>query len=266
VLRTYPYRRNGYPFAPAGERSAARGYGKALSMARNLIYVEDQYLWSDDVAAPFAAALAAHPDLRLIAVLPAFTDTTGMTRVAESIGRRAALASLQAAGGDRVAVYGLENAAGTPIYVHAKTTVIDDTWTSVGSDNLNMRSWTHDSEVSCAVIDDPVAEPGSASDSFGQRLRLMLMREHLGRSDTDDEDLRDGRSAFDAFRASAQALDVWHQRGGVGPRPAGQLRAYVLPASNRLQRALAVPLYRWICDPDGRQLTTRRRSKPSDVS
>jgi phosphatidylserine/phosphatidylglycerophosphate/cardiolipin synthase-like enzyme len=40
------------------------------------------------------------------------------------------------------------------VYVHAKACVVDDTWTCVGSDNLNLRSWTHDSELSCAVIDD----------------------------------------------------------------------------------------------------------------
>ena len=46
LLRTYPRRMGGYPFAPAGERSVARGYTKALSQARHLIYIEDQYLWS----------------------------------------------------------------------------------------------------------------------------------------------------------------------------------------------------------------------------
>ena len=30
VLRTYPRRRHGYPFAPDGERSVARAYAKAL--------------------------------------------------------------------------------------------------------------------------------------------------------------------------------------------------------------------------------------------
>ena len=51
------------------------------------------------------------------------------------------------------AIYGLENHAGTPVYVHAKACVIDDTWTTIGSDNFNRRSWTHDSELSAVVID-----------------------------------------------------------------------------------------------------------------
>ena len=40
---------------------------------------------------------------------------------------------------DRFAIYDLENEAGTPIYVHAKTVVVDDTWVAVGSDKLHRR-------------------------------------------------------------------------------------------------------------------------------
>src|SRR6185437_6036857 len=58
LLRTYGRRLGGYPFAPRGERSVARGYVKALHQARRLIYIEDQYLWSSDVGAQIARALA----------------------------------------------------------------------------------------------------------------------------------------------------------------------------------------------------------------
>ncbi|GAB2757576.1 hypothetical protein GCM10027039_16290 [Terrabacter koreensis] len=52
LLRTYGRRLGGYPFAPLGERSVARGYTKAFANARRLIYIEDQYLWSAEVCAP----------------------------------------------------------------------------------------------------------------------------------------------------------------------------------------------------------------------
>ena len=58
VLRTYPAVRPRYPFAPDGERSIARGYVKAIRRARRLIYLEDQYLWSTEVADLFAAGAA----------------------------------------------------------------------------------------------------------------------------------------------------------------------------------------------------------------
>ena len=77
LLRTYPVRRPGYPFARRGERSVARGYTKALSRARSLVYVEDQYLWSADVAGVFADALRREPDLRMVFVIPRFPDQDG---------------------------------------------------------------------------------------------------------------------------------------------------------------------------------------------
>jgi len=57
VVRTYPAKRPPFPFAPQGERSVARAYLKALRRARSLIYLEDQYLWSDEVSGVLAAAL-----------------------------------------------------------------------------------------------------------------------------------------------------------------------------------------------------------------
>src|SRR5207237_525963 len=77
VLRTYGKRRHGYPFAPDGERSVARGYAKALARARSLIYVEDQYLWSGQVVSAFAAALRREPRLLMVAVLPLYPDQDG---------------------------------------------------------------------------------------------------------------------------------------------------------------------------------------------
>jgi hypothetical protein len=164
-------------------------------------------------------------------VLPQHPDQDGrFSRPPNLIGRYLALRMLQESGGDRVAVYGLENHDGTPVYVHAKVCVIDDTWASVGSDNFNRRSWSHDSELSCAVIDEDAdngyASLGSAATpttSYAGQLRLTLAREHLDRAD-DDTDLRDPGSAFDAFAATGAALDRWHGKGQMTPRPPGRLR------------------------------------------
>ncbi|MEV4196578.1 phospholipase D family protein, partial [Streptomyces toxytricini] len=233
VLRTYPNRLfGGYSFARDGERSIARGYLKAVRRARSLIYLEDQYLWSPRVVDCFAQALRAHPELRLMAVIPAVPEQDGrLTLPMNLIGRITALNGLRRAGGDRVAVYALENHAGTPVYVHAKVCVIDDVWASIGSDNINLRSWTHDSELSCVVLDDtadgrPPADPAGLGDgarSFARRLRLELAREHLDLDPADDDALCDPVAAFDAFAASAAALDAWHEGGCRAPRPPGRL-------------------------------------------
>jgi hypothetical protein len=99
LLRTYPPRRRGYPFAPAGERSVARGVDKAISRARHLVYLEDQYLWSRDVAARFCTALQAQPDLLLIAVIPLHPDQGGrFAQPPNLVGRSQSLSMLQRAG------------------------------------------------------------------------------------------------------------------------------------------------------------------------
>jgi phosphatidylserine/phosphatidylglycerophosphate/cardiolipin synthase-like enzyme len=256
LLRTYPYRRLGYAFAPAGERSVARGYRKAVERARELIYVEDQYLWSAEIAAIFAAALRASPRLRLIAVLPHHPDQDGRLSLPPNlVGRHEALPILRAAGGDRVALYGPENPAGTPVYVHAKACVVDDTWAAVGSDNLNRRSWTHDSELSAAVLD----ESADGSRPYPLALRLALAREHLDREPGDDADLVDPSSAFAAFARSARALQDWYDGGCRGARPPGRLRPLAQPVLSTGTLRWARPLYRLVYDPDGRPLRLRRR-------
>ncbi len=269
VLRTYPARRHGYPFAPDGERSVARAYSKVIPQARSLIYLEDQYLWSTEIVSCFAEALAANRHLHLIAVIPHHPDQDGrFSRPLNLLGRHQALTELHRAGGGRVAVYGVENPEGSPVYVHAKVCVVDDVWASVGSDNVNRRSWTHDSELACAVLDNEpderaprtVDSAGVGARRFARELRLRLAREHLDRDDTgaDDSDLVDPARAFAAFAESARDLQAWHDGGRVGARPPGRLRPYAGTHLSPTARVLSLPLYRILVDPDGRPRTMRR--------
>ena len=270
VLRTYPKRMHGFPFAPFGERSIARAYTKVLRRARSLVYVEDQYLWSAEVVEAFAVALHAAPHLRMVVVLPLYPDQDGrISKPPNDLGRFEGIETLRVAGGDRVAVYGIENTNSVPIYVHAKVCVIDDVWASVGSDNVNRRSWTHDSELSCAVIDEQrddrtPTDPAGLGDGarvFARDLRLTLGREHLGRKDGDDDDLVDPVSFFDAFAECAAELEQWHVDqavGQAGPRPQGQLRRHVDVRPSRFRQAWARPLFRAVYDPDGRPWRLRR--------
>jgi len=249
LLRTYPRRAGGYSFAPRGERSVARGYTKAINQARHLIYIEDQYLWSPEVAATFATALGKHPGLHLIAVLPHFPDQDGrISKPPNLVGRERAIATLRKAAPGRVAFYGLESPDGVPVYVHAKVCIIDDQWASVGSDNFNRRSWTHDSETSAAVCDR----------GYARALRLNLAREHLDRIGPVD-DLHDPVDTFTTFADSAAHLQRWHDSGCQGDRPPGRLRPVNEGALSRFTRAWARPLYRLIYDPDGRPFDLKVR-------
>ncbi|MCL3862905.1 phospholipase D family protein [Actinotalea sp. K2] len=259
LLRTYPNRWPGYPFAPDGERSVARGYAKALRRARSLVYVEDQYLWSTDVARVFADALDREPGLHLVVVVPRYPDQEGrLGRSAARLGHAQALEMVLAAGGDRVQVLDVENHLGEPVYVHAKVCVVDDVWATVGSDNFNRRSWTHDSELTAAVLDDerdgraPVdpAGLGDGARVFARSLRLELWREHLDRDS--DDDLLDPSEAVELVRRSAAALDAWHSGGRVGPRPPGRLRRHVAEVPAGWQRWVSALPYGAVLDPDGR--------------
>ena len=254
LLRTYPDLRNGrdYAFAHGGERSVARGYTKALEQARRLVYIEDQYLWGSQVGNVFTKALKANTDLMVIAVVPLHPDVGGVNRLAQLEGRRRAMVEMEEAAPGRVAIFGIENHRSTPIYVHAKTCLVDDTWATIGSDNFNRRSWTHDSELSAVVVDTAGAYAG--------RLRLTLAAEHLDR-DPDDAmaDCTDPADMFAAYADSAADLDAWHSGGQTGPRPPGRLRRLRPPELGRMTRALASAPYLLLHDPDGRPRSLRRR-------
>ncbi len=252
VLRTYGDALIKYEFAKNGERSIARGYTKAVRRARRLIYLEDQYLWSEEVAKLLAGALTANPELQLVAVVPRYFDLEGgFGHPPTVVGRQLAVDACRRAAPDRVHVFDVENHEGTPVYVHSKVCVIDDTWACVGSDNFNRRSWTHDSELSCAVLD--------ADDVFARDLRLQLLREHLDRADDGSEDggLADPGTAVDEIRSAAERLEAWHASGRRGRRPPGRLRPHPIDRVDALTRLWAEPAYRLIYDPDGRSYRDR---------
>lgn len=252
LLRTYPNLRRGrdYPFARGGEFSVARGCSKAVRRAERIIYLEDQYFWGEAVGGRFADALRRSPELRVVVVIPLHPDVEGRSRTAELLGRVRSLEPLMAAAPDRVAAYGIENHAGTPVYVHAKVCVVDDVWTTVGSDNFNRRSWTHDSELSVVVLDH----------DYSLDLRLTLAAEHLDRlDDVGTEGLRtvmgdcvDPRGMFDAYAASAARLEAWYDGGCRDERPPGRLRPLPVPDLPTSTRRWARVLLDTVHDPDGR--------------
>jgi phosphatidylserine/phosphatidylglycerophosphate/cardiolipin synthase-like enzyme len=272
VLRTYPDAHFEYAFAPRGERSVAYGYTKAVRRAARLIYLEDQYLWSKQVAELFADALTKKPDLHLIAVVPRHPDVDGRFALPPNqVGRQQAIETCRQAAPQRVHIFDIENHRGTPVYVHAKACVIDDVWACVGSDNFNRRSWTHDSELSCAVLDDTrdertPSDPAGLGDGarvFARDLRLRLLREHLdlAADGSQDDALLDPASAVAVVTASAQALQDWHDGGRVGQRPPGRLRPHQPERLSQFTRAWAEPLYRAVYDPDGRSFRDRLRGR-----
>jgi phosphatidylserine/phosphatidylglycerophosphate/cardiolipin synthase-like enzyme len=249
----------------------ARSYLKALGRGRRLVYLEDQYFWSERAAHALADALRGNPELHVVVVVPRFPDRDGrVAGPAARIGRERATRIVERAGGDRVLVCDVENAEGTPIYVHAKVCIVDDVWMMVGSDNMNRRSWTHDSELSCAVLDatldqreprDP-AGLGDGARTLPRDTRLELWREHLGRTESaGDDDLLEPDGAFREFRRTAQALDRWYDGGRHGERPPGHVRVHRPEQVPARHRWWASAVSRVLNDPDGRPRADRRADR-----
>jgi phosphatidylserine/phosphatidylglycerophosphate/cardiolipin synthase-like enzyme len=181
VVRTVPekiYRR-----LPRGEFSILESYLRALKAAQRLIYLENQFLWSPEVAAVLADKLRQPPDpgFRLLLVLPAkpnsgADDTRGvlgeLIEADDNNGRLLACT-----------LYARSGTLADPIYVHAKIAVIDDHWLTIGSANLNEHSLFNDTEM-CVVTDN-------AELTIQTRRRLWAEHLECHEYDLDGDPIRD---------------------------------------------------------------------------
>ncbi len=232
VARTIPTLT--YSFASEdGIQGIAQLYANALSNAQYFVYLENQYFWTHaffgidrprvGIDSPdmernireLAAALQRGATVAL--VLPdhpnvgrAFTDG-GLELLREEAPEAAAQGRIQAfclatsAEIDGAELY-------RPIYVHAKVTIIDDLWSTVGSANLNNRGMRDDTEMNVATLDAELA----------RGLRILLWAEHL--------ELIDEESIL----IVARHLGHQRQRQSVEERAAGLLQS--------LQETLGDPL------------------------
>jgi phosphatidylserine/phosphatidylglycerophosphate/cardiolipin synthase-like enzyme len=171
-LRTVPDKT--YAFARQGEFTILDAYLRALRSARRLVYLENQFFWSPEVADLLIDKLANPPDdrFRVVLLLPRKpsngADTTkgqlGRLREADA-GNRLLAATISTHDGDDSA----------PVYVHAKLGIVDDEWMTIGSANLNEHSLFNDTEVNVATDDRELI----------RATRLRLWAEHLGRPAAD---------------------------------------------------------------------------------
>jgi phosphatidylserine/phosphatidylglycerophosphate/cardiolipin synthase-like enzyme len=164
IVRTVPEKT--YPVLPEGDFSILEAYMGAIRRAKRLVYLENQFLWSAEVVALLREKLLRPPsdEFRLVLVLPrrpnnGNDDTRGQLSV------------LEAADHHRL----LFGTVGTPgrekpgVYVHAKVGIVDDSWLTIGSANLNEHSLFNDTEVNLITDDATLA----------RTVREQLWSEHL---------------------------------------------------------------------------------------
>jgi phosphatidylserine/phosphatidylglycerophosphate/cardiolipin synthase-like enzyme len=170
VARTIP--EGIYDAMPRGDFSILEAYLGAIRNAQRLVYLENQFLWSSELAIALAALLRNPPsdEFRMVIVLPAHPntgadDTRGQLGVLASadVDRRLLACTLIARG----------EAGQAPVYVHAKVAVIDDRWLTVGSANLNEHSMFNDTEVNLTV-DDAALATATRRQLWAEHLELPL--------------------------------------------------------------------------------------------
>jgi len=167
VVRTVPEKI--YEAVPQGDFRIAESYVRAFRQAQRFIYVENQFLWSPEIASVLREKLVDPPskDFKIVLVLPSKPnsgrdDTRGVLGElveADDDDDRLLACTLYARSGRLV----------DPIYVHAKIAIVDDTWLTIGSANLNEHSLFNDTEMNVVAHDPELA----------RRTRLRLWSEHL---------------------------------------------------------------------------------------
>jgi phosphatidylserine/phosphatidylglycerophosphate/cardiolipin synthase-like enzyme len=164
-----------YESFPRGEFRILEAYTRALRSAQKLVYLENQFYWSSEIAAILEQKLADPPsdDFRLVLVLPA-NPNNGAD---DSRGQLADLLECDAKAGRVLActLTALGDRGPCPVYVHAKIGIVDDRWLTLGSANLNEHSLFNDTEANLVTCDEALA----------RATRLRLWAEHLQRPESD---------------------------------------------------------------------------------
>ncbi|HTU95707.1 MAG TPA: phospholipase D family protein, partial [Solirubrobacteraceae bacterium] len=163
-----------YDSLPRGDFRIFESYARVLRSARELIYLENQFLWSPELVSIIADKLRhpPTPQFRVVVLLPAKANN-GAEDTRGQVGRL--IAADDAGDGTKrflaatIRALSRSHDRADPIYVHAKVAAVDDRWLIVGSANLNAHSLFNDTEM-CVVTDDA---------ALARDTRVRLWAEHL---------------------------------------------------------------------------------------
>ncbi len=199
-------RPKGYSFRPKGEQTARALIAHAINQARRFIYIEDQYFTNPEITRLLIAALDRGVEHITILIPHGSISDQPDGRFHRHHGLKPLLDRNKKDGVKRVRVYcrAAPHDPSVPLksgqqehvtqregrsfrvdlahtYIHAKCIIIDDRFASIGSVNCNVRSWTHDSEITAGIFDE--SHDDKMTLHFAHRLRIKLWAEHL-RMDT----------------------------------------------------------------------------------
>lgn len=216
VVRTYPNRKKkhvgdelivypkqpGYDFSPNGEMGVYRLLVRALSLVRNTIYLEDQYLVNTVAMGsnpPITTAVRAaieRTSFQKMIILVAGTGTVSGELFQAASRRADFIQQLGPSAASKVETYVYKGDFNSPYWLHAKLWIFDDEFAVIGSSNCNRRGYSYDSELGVGIADPERRTQGTY---FAHRLRMNLWLKHLngrpqaagGRGNLRDDDVRD---------------------------------------------------------------------------
>lgn len=152
----------------------------AIAAARRIVYLENQYLASREIADALCARLREDDGPEVVIVMPRTSESLLEQQAMDSARHRLLRMLWDADRHGRLGVYWPETDRGTPIYVHSKVLAVDDLLLRIGSSNLNNRSMGFDSECDVVVEADPEAADRTDVGRLVAALRADLLGEHLG--------------------------------------------------------------------------------------
>jgi phosphatidylserine/phosphatidylglycerophosphate/cardiolipin synthase-like enzyme len=192
----------GEPHAIAeGDGSMLDQYVAAIDAAREYIYFENQAIGSPVIVAHIEEALKRGVDVTYLVpknppmeMLAARKDPANAPFF-EHLARLGTYENFLLAG----IAGNLRPGEYHAVYVHAKTTLIDDAWATIGSTNIANRSFHRDTELNASIWHPETV----------RALRVELLQEHLS---TDTSGMG-GREAMAAYREVAAENTALRQEG-----------------------------------------------------
>ncbi len=223
IARTFP----AYDGEPE-VREVEKLFLRCVAAAEKSLYIENQFLTTENVCDALIRRLEQKPDLEVLIVAPN-VHQSWLEEHSMNAGRKRFMERLRQAGVDRQmrlvfpALPGDDTGEG--VMVHSKIMVVDDRLLRVGSANLNNRSMGMDTECDLALEAANETERESIV-----RLRNRLLAEHLGcaRESIDDILAQDPSlfallDRFDGEGRSLQPIDLSDVTADELSRTVGQI-------------------------------------------
>jgi phosphatidylserine/phosphatidylglycerophosphate/cardiolipin synthase-like enzyme len=220
IVRTITAKR--FDQHPDGEQGILEAYLRAINMAQRLIYFENQWLVSHAIGDAIVKAMQLKPDLQTILLLNIKPDTQVPFYPWRQ--RRLIHHMQQKLDPSRFGVFTRwSHKVGTdtlrpqlmPVYIHAKAGVVDDTWCTVGSANLDNYSMESAIELNAIILN---GVDGARTSKLPDLLRRKLWAEHLNYIDSSGKlDINAADLVMPSDPTKADWLSLWtnHAKGNL---------------------------------------------------